>query len=253
MKIVSLNTWGGRAGSEGLLQFFRNHQDVDLFCLQEIWSAPYEHLEGLPAGGLVISHDKVMTHGLQQISEALPDHLPYFRPHNLDNYGLMMLVKKTIPILEEGEEFVHKFKGYVPEGDAGKGARNIQYVKVETGGITTTIINFHGLWTGQGKGDCEDRIAQSAKILEFTNNCEGEVLLCGDFNLPGTESLTVFEKAGFRNLITEYGVTSTRTSHYDKDVKYADYAFATAGIEVLDFKVLPDEVSDHAPLYLEIA
>jgi exonuclease III len=37
MKIVFLNTWGGRVG-QPLLEFFKNHQDVDVFCLQEVWS-----------------------------------------------------------------------------------------------------------------------------------------------------------------------------------------------------------------------
>lgn len=58
----------------------------------------------------------------------------------------------------------------------------------------------------------------------------------------------LFEDAGMRNLIKEYGVTSTRTSHYTKDEKFADYAFITQGIKVKDFKVLPDEFSDHTPL-----
>jgi len=47
-------------------------------------------------------------------------------------------------------------------------------------------------------------------------------------------------------------VSSTRTSFYTKPEKHADYAFVTKGISVTDFKVLPDEVSDHAPLLIEV-
>ena len=37
MKIITLNTWGGRAGEERLLDFFNTHKDdTDIFCLQEI-------------------------------------------------------------------------------------------------------------------------------------------------------------------------------------------------------------------------
>ncbi len=80
-----------------------------------------------------------------------------------------------------------------------------------------------------------------------------DFILCGDFNLlPETESLQLFERAGLRNLIKEYGITSTRTSFYNKPVPYADYAFITNGVNLIDFKVLPEEVSDHAPLYIEI-
>jgi endonuclease/exonuclease/phosphatase family metal-dependent hydrolase len=165
----------------------------------------------------------------------------------------MMMVKKDIEILEEGEIFVYKHKGYIPEGDLGNHARNIQYVKVSNSGNELSVINFHGLWNGKGKGDTEDRILQTKNILDFIENLSHEIVLCGDFNLrPDTESIKLFEDAGMHNLIKEYGITSTRTSHYTKDEKFADYAFVSQGIKVKDFKILPDEVSDHAALYIEI-
>lgn len=254
MKIVSLNTWGGRAGKEGLLNFFDVHQnDVDIFCLQEIWAAPYEHLEGEDAGALAIRHENIMVYGKRDISELLKNHTHYFRPHHLDSYGLMMLVRDGVPVVEEGDVFVHKERGYVPVGDVGLHARNIQYVKTTLDGRSLSVVNFHGLWNGKGKGDSEDRIEQAKNILEFIKTLEGDVVLCGDFNLlPDTKSIQMFEEFGLRNLIKEFGVTSTRTSHYKKDEKFADYVFVSKGVRVEDFRVLPDEVSDHAPLLLEI-
>ena len=56
-----------------------------------------------------------------------------------------------------------------------------------------------------------------------------------------------------RNLIAEFGITSTRSSLYTKPLRFADYMFVSNGIEVKDFKVLPDEVSDHLALYLEFS
>lgn len=125
MRIISLNTWGGRAGREGLLSFFKANADTtDIFCLQEIWSAPYEHLEGHPAGGLEIDHEHIMVYGVQDISEALPEHMAFFRPHHLENYGLLMMVRKDLVVAEEGETFVYLHKGHVPNGDVGNCARN---------------------------------------------------------------------------------------------------------------------------------
>jgi endonuclease/exonuclease/phosphatase family metal-dependent hydrolase len=40
-------------------------------------------------------------------------------------------------------------------------------------------------------------------------------------------------------------------SFYEKPEKFADYMFVSKGIAVRDFQVLPDEVSDHAPLFLD--
>lgn len=251
MKLISLNTWGGRAGKEGLLTFFDKHKDVDIFCLQEMWSAPYEHLEGHSAGGMPIDHSKVMVHGVQEVSALLSNHHSYFRPHLLEDYGLLLFVKKTWNVLEEGEVFVHKHKGYVPDGDVGNHARNIQYVTLETPVGARTIINFHGLWKGGGKADSEDRLLQSDRIAEFLKSLQNPFVLCGDFNLlPDTESLKKLEDMSLRNLIKENGITSTRTSFYDKPAKFADYALVSKGIEVKDFKILPDEVSDHSPMYL---
>jgi endonuclease/exonuclease/phosphatase family metal-dependent hydrolase len=256
MKIISLNIWGGRGGKEKLLDFFKQHGDsADVFCLQEVWSAPHEHLEGAMAGGLPISHDDIMSYAFREISETLPDFEPLFHPHFGDNYGLMMLVHKRWVIRNSGEVFVYMHKGHYPsETDLGNHARNIQYVTLETEETPLTIINFHGLWNGKGKTDSEERLEQSDKILNFIEDLGHSVVFCGDFNLkPDTESLQKFEKAGLRNLISEYGITSTRTSHYTKPEKFADYAFTSPEIVVSDFRVLSDEVSDHSPLYIDIS
>lgn len=254
MKIITLNTWGGRAGKELLLSFLSEHKEnIDVFCFQEIWSAPYEHLDGHDAGGNKINNEKTMVYGMQEISKLLSDHKSFFYPHHLENYGLMMSINKNIAVSEEGEVFVHKHKGYIPTGDVGKHARNINYIKTSLNDKPLTIINFHGLWNGMGKGDSDDRLEQSKNIINFLKTLEGEIVLCGDFNLlPDTESLKMFEDFGLRNLIKEYGVTSTRTSYYKKPEKFADYIFVSKGLDVKDFKVLPDEVSDHSPLFVEL-
>lgn len=115
------------------------------------------------------------------------------------------------------------------------------------------IANVHGLWNGKGKSDTEGRLEQGRRIHDFIERHPEQIIIVGDFNLdPDTKSLAITE-AGMRNLIKEYGITSTRTSLYTKEGKFADYALVSPGVNVLDFKVLPDEVSDHAALYLEIA
>ena len=221
--------------------------------MQEIWSAPYDHLDGHNAGGKKIDHSEIMVHGLREISDLLSDYTPYFRPHYQENYGLLMLVKNNIRVDREGEIFVHKYKGYVPEGDIGNHARNIQFITTEFNGNPLTVINFHGLWNGKGKTDSDDRLIQSNNIKAFIERLSGSLVLCGDFNLlPDTESIKIIEDIGLRNLIKESGVTSTRTSHYTKPEKFADYTFISKDLELSDFKVLPDEISDHSPLFIEI-
>ena len=255
MKILTLNTWGGRAGRDALLSFLKQQAaDTDIFCLQEISSASHHHLSGEVVGGRNYEKGDVMESGLQEIIEALPEYEYFFHPHYLDNYGLLMLVKKSIPVHGSGDVFVYKEKAYIPEGDVGNHARNIQYLTFERNGSPYTVVNFHGLWNGQGKGDSPDRIAQSKNIVTFLGGITGHVILCGDFNLlPDTQSIKILEESGLRNLVTEHGITTTRTSFYPKQEKFADYIFVSHGDEVKNFCVLPDEVSDHAPLVVEIS
>jgi len=254
MKIITLNTWGGRAGMEKLISFIRKHKkDTDIFCFQEIWSAPHEYLDGQKVGGLVLDSEQVMTHGLQEISALLNNFTPYFNPHYTDHYGLLMMVKNKYKVKKQGELFVYKNKGYASKADVGNHARNIQYVEIEKDDKPLTVVNFHGLWNGRGKDDSDDRLLQSDNIVSYFKNVKTPVIFCGDFNLNlDTKSIMKFEEFGLRNLIREHKISSTRTSYYTKPSKFADYIFVTKDIKVINFSVLPDEVSDHSPLLIEV-
>lgn len=241
MKILSLNTWGGRI-HKPLLEFFKEQQEVDIFCLQEI----YHEAEGKETNEEFLgdAFDLFST-----IKNALPNHEGYFRPSIGDYYGLAMFVKKDITLTSEGDITIYDVANYA--GDSNH-SRNLQYVSFKQGNNDILIANVHGLWNGKGKTDTPERIGQSEKIRQFIDAFEGEKVVCGDFNLaPDTQSLGILEP-GMKNLIKEYGISSTRTSLYTKPEKFADYAFVSSGIEVKDFKVLPDEVSDHSPLYLDL-
>jgi endonuclease/exonuclease/phosphatase family metal-dependent hydrolase len=252
MKLICLNTWGGLGGREKLLGFLSAHRDADLLCLQEVWSARYQGLDGDSAGGRPLDQDAIMVNGRQEIAAQLDGHAVFFHPHHLNDYGLMTLVAKRLEVVESGDIFVHRERGYIPEGDIGHHARNVQFVTLATPRGRVSVMNFHGLWNGQGKSDSDDRLAQSRRILDFLERRREPFVLCGDFNLaPDTRSLKILEAAGLRNLVAEFGVTSTRTSLYTRPERVADYVFVSPGVDVRAFRVLPDEVSDHAPLMLE--
>jgi endonuclease/exonuclease/phosphatase family metal-dependent hydrolase len=184
----------------------------------------------------------------------LDHHSHLFSPHCYDTFGLASYTNKSNLILEQGDVFVYKNRRDRQVATSGKHSRNIQYIKFKMNDKLITVINFHGLWNGLGKGDSEDRIKQSENIIKFMEavRAEGsEIILAGDFNLtPDTQSLKMLEEFGLRNLIREYKITSTRTEFYTKAEKYADYILVSSGVKINEFKVMQDEVSDHAPLYL---
>ena len=258
MKLISLNTWGGRAGKDALLSFLQTHAEVDIFCFQEMWRK-----NGKPIETVLSTLSREMLTGAayelyHAIEMTLPRHYGYFRPHFYDFFGLALFVRKDLRTQEEGELFVYKERGYIakcdiPGREYADIGRNLHYVTVETARGPLTFIHVHGLWNGDaGKKDTEDRLLQSDNIIRFLETLQNPFILCGDFNLlPETESLQRLERFGLRNLITEYGITSTRTKYYTKANRFADYVLVSPGITVKDFQVLPDGVSDHSPLYLE--
>ncbi len=243
MKIITLNIWGGIVG-DVLLDFFKGNQDVDVFCLQEVMHN---------GTGWTAWDERQNRNVLEQIRSVLPGYVDYFRPaEHKGEWGLAIFVKREILVEAEGEVFVHLHKDSMKDKEPLTVGKNLQWIKL--GDQNLTICNFHGLWNGKGKTDTEDRINQSKKMVEMIKKLDTEVILCGDFNLlPETESLKIVEKElDFRNLISEFNITSTRTSYYTKETKFADYVLVSKGVVVKDFKVLPDEVSDHSPLFIEI-
>lgn len=241
MKVISLNVWGGRI-NKPLKDFLKNNKDVDVFCLQEVY-------HDVPLKS-IIKHSLYNRYNLyKDISKILHGHQGFFRPHHKRYYGLAIFVKRNITVEKEGDIFIHTVENYQGGGNH---SRNLQYVTFKLNNEDITVINLHGLWNGKGKTDTDERIVQSQKIKSFLDSVTGKKILCGDFNLrPDTKSLAMVED-GMVNLVKKYSITSTRTHLYGKPEKFADYIFVTPDISVKDFRVMPDVVSDHSPLFLEI-
>ncbi len=218
---------------------------TDIFCLQEVWEGGHEHKDiwGPNVDPALFTH----------LNEILPGFVSFFKPHYWNFFGLAIFIKKNIKILEEGDIFVFKDREDMFHDDnAVNHARNLEYITIETPKGVRTIANFHGLWNGISKEDTEERFSQAENIVRFLAGIKVPHVLCGDFNLlPDSESLKMIQGSHMRNLIKEFGITSTRASVYKKPGKFADYILVSEGINVKDFKVLPDEVSDHLAMQLD--
>lgn len=246
MKLISLNTWGGIVKDELHDFITKQSADTDIFCFQEIFD------NAVNARVDVLGDIDINLY--DTITKLLPNHKGYHAPSQDDDEGLAIFVKPHIKLNEVGDVFVHRYRNAMENDDGTTIGRNIQYAQFTENDKDYTIINFHGLWNGGGKTDSPDRLNQSRKIREFIDTkAKGRVVLVGDFNLePNTESVAILEK-GMRNLIKENGITSTRSHHYTKPVKFADYAIVSNDLNVERFEVLQDPVSDHLPLLLEFS
>jgi hypothetical protein len=243
MTLITLNAWGGRVGA-GLLDFFSRHDAVDVFLLQEVFHQ---------GTAKTVFYDDEMPQLFSAINTILPRHQGYFSPSEAGEWGLAAFINKEIKIEIDGEFFVYRYRDAMIGRDASTVGRNLQYFRIFSAGKPITLINFHGLWTGRGKEDSAERILQSQNIIKFMKTLTGDFILVGDFNLrPDTQSMKMLEQElGLKNLIEEHRISSTRTSLYPKSERFADYVLISSGVQIKDFKVLPDEVSDHTPLYLE--
>jgi exonuclease III len=144
MKIITLNMWGGRV-YEPLKEFILKNQDVDVFCFQEV----YHCVEDKDSEFV----SEIAAELFKDLENWLPNHIGFFRPHAGDFWGLAMFIKKSLPVLEEGELFVHKHKGWYSPENKHFYPKNIQYIKTSINNKEITVVNFHGHWTGNGKGD----------------------------------------------------------------------------------------------------
>jgi hypothetical protein len=268
MRIVSLNAYFGFCFDE-LMEFVkREAPTTDVFCFQEVSSAvtpPHvvttlgrrsNLLEGLQE--ILVDFDLAYTKMGDDVEVDVP----------LDGHsemGIVTFVKRAHQILRSETVFIANG----PETFDGEHIETLGHVALRTdivvSGYEIAVVNVHGISEPGDKRDCEVRLEQSRRVLSLVANANSEIVIVGDFNLfPDTESIQMIEKAGYRNLVLEYGITTTRGTNMHKlwpqyehgkygFQEFADYVFVSPGIRVADFAVPDLPISDHLPLILDIS
>jgi len=226
MKILFLNLNCGRNDFKEVLNYVKENKDIDVFCFQEIKNEIFE-----------------------EISIILKDYNLKFFSKELENFGSFNLAT-----------FIHKknenYNFEILENNYEITAPAI-YLELESGNSKWNILNFHGNPYPGTKLDTSERINATKRIISFMNKKEGSKIIGGDFNLfPDTKSITAFENFGYKNLIKEFDIKTTRNNNswklYPEKQLFADYVFISKEIKVKNFTVIENEISDHLPMILEI-
>lgn len=266
MRIVSLNAWGGKLHAP--LLHYLAEINADVLCLQEITRS------AAVASDWLVYRDG--SHILPQranlfaeIKAILPTHDAFFAPTArgelfdgdasvMSEFGLATFVRASLPVIGQATDFVHgdfSSDGYGPHPRS----RNAHCLRLfdYRAKRAITVAQLHGLRDLAGKGDTPARRGQADALVALIRRIwrEGEPLVvCGDFNvLPESMMFQALAELGLSDLVTFRGHTDTRTSHYTKEGRYADYMLVTADVEVRSFEVVEQpEVSDHRALLLEI-
>lgn len=259
MKIISLNTWGGKI-FKPLMDFIKeNSTETDIFCFQEVFKTISSRKEVL----------RFRTNLYEEIGKILQNHNGYF-VSSIDNYltgsfqknftdynlssGLAIFIKKELKIINHGDFFLYGHKKSYNLNDFNSMPKNAQFVIINTSEDEKLIIcNMHGIWLRAGKKDSPSRIDQSEKLKNFLAKENGKKILCGDFNLEmNTKSIKILE-TNLRNLIKDCNIKTTRNKNYLGSEKFADYIFISKDINVENFEVPRVEISDHLPMILEFS
>ena len=244
MKVVTLNIWGGRI-HKPFLDFLKKYsEEVDVFCFQEVFDNPL-------ARRLRLYNDSRQNIN-KDIKRVLSGFNGWLVPLHDRGENLAIYVKKSLHVKVARDVFVYRWKNAMIGSDFSTHGVNLQYIQVKHHDKTYTICNLHGHWTPNNKGDTAVRLLQSENINKFIDLIPGPKILVGDFNFsPDTKAMAILETR-MRNLVKEYGVTSTRSRlHVRNELKFADYIMTSPEVGVVDFKVLPDVASDHLGLMLE--
>ncbi len=267
MRILSLNCWGGRLGLP-LVDYLRS-ADADVLCLQEVVHAP-----GCPHEWLIYREDGAelpqRANLFHEIASALPSHAAFFCPaargdlfHGGEavatEWGLATFVRRDLVVIGQAQGFVHGDYAATGWGPHPR-ARNAHVVRLfdrATGG-TLTVAHMHGLRDPGGKADTPARLVQAERftaLIRATARPGDAVIACGDLNvLPGSVTFRALGALGLADLVTGRGHTDTRTSHYRKEPRWADYLLVNGKVRVDRFAVpAASEVSDHRPLLLDFA
>lgn len=266
MKIVSLNAWGGKL-HEALIAYLAD-EAPDILCLQEVIHSPATDRDWLDYrdGDHVLPQRANLY---RDVRRALPHHAATFCPAAQgvlwdggtaipSRWGIATFVHEAVPVIAQAQGFVHK--GYSPSGYGDHPrSRNAHAVRVHDHAAdrAVCVTHMHGLRDLRGKIDTPERAAQARRLLDLSTSIAepGDLaVVCGDFNVePGSETLRLMAAAGLTDLVTSRGHASTRTSHYVKPGKFADYMLVSDVGAVADFSVVTTpEVSDHCPLRLTV-
>lgn len=262
MKLISLNTWGGRV-FELLINFIKEQsQDTDIFCLQEIYDTP---------SGIKNHKDLIRANLLGELKKILFNFQIFYFPilfgyddtaRKVDfelSYGQLIAVRKNIKIIFQKDYFISHW-GYLDsiKKDFSDLTTPFQQVTIQYNDKIYQIFNFHGTPYPGSKLDTSLRLLEAEKIEKIIKKSKDPKILVGDFNLlPNTKSIAVHEQ-NMTNLIKKFNIKETRSNlnpYYGQSnfQRFADYTFVSPDVIISKFQVPNMEISDHLPMIIEFS
>lgn len=255
MKLIQINGWLGRLN--GPLERFLLDQQPDFICIQEAFdpesNAPtfkdqfmyvseiikqghFEHYSFAPAWGFEMIGTKIDTGNIIISKYPLTQQV---KIHTNNNYNFRKELSNSQP-----------------------NTRVWQACTAEIGNGKNLSISTHQGYLPRLHYEKEDNditVASMQKAVEGLNKLEHPIIFCGDLNShPDTPPIKLVEDTGLINLTTKFGAKTTlspahRAPKHERDSVVCDYIFVSKDVEVNNFLVSEEVVSDHKALILEFS
>lgn len=221
-----LNVWGSEMVDSLVPYLEAQTQSIDIFCFQEATEAMRERTLHLFDDYHEMSNYKFVTED--------------------DTFYQTILIRKSVTLLSSGT---------LMKEDSGVGLS--QYIEVQNNTSSLFICNAHGRARPSEKQDTDDRLRFSSGLIQHFKEFTSPVIIGGDFNLDyETKSVELFRNNGYRDLIREYQIKTTRNhlgwDRFPNKMYYSDYVFLNDAVRLKSFTVQDNEISDHLPMILEL-
>ena len=238
MRILQLNAWTGRM--KGALKKFFAENEFDVICLQEAVWCDNKLLENF---AVTVDQIKELS-GLKYDIRGANFVISAFRTNVMQ--GNVILSREEI--VESRIEVVH---GEVLElrslEDMEQEGYTLEFAKLKSG---VTIVCHHGYWLPAPVGD-EVTVKVMKKVAGLIKKVDGPLVMCGDHNIIH-DSPAMRELDFLRDLTDEHKIDNTLTGlKFDGKVA-CDHILVSDDVRVGSFNALPDLISDHKPLIVEI-
>jgi len=199
MRLITLNTWGGRLAHKLIPFLAKQARTTDIICLQEVLDvSEFETRKqkwkdiSSATDWHAATENRLTLDLYWRIRTALPEfNSNLSASYSSGNERLATFVKKGLAIEKclYQDLVVMRSGVYGVPFDVGS---PFQYSRVKGKGPAYNICNIHGLWQPVGKGDTPERIRQAHSWIREAKRLNGRSILCGDFNLaPDTESTAI--------------------------------------------------------------
>ncbi len=252
MKLIQVNAWLGRIS--GPLARLVKQEQPDLVCMQEALRTTHPVLHGFADQINFIDDIKVAGNFLHE----------FFAPNWGFNFGSVK-VDEGLTILSkhplQNEQAFHAHQHYhlrKDRSDSLNNSRNWQACSVNLpNGKRLSLANYQGYLDGEKGVGTEVTIETMRKVCDKVAALPPPCIFCGDFNVwPGTPALRVLDSLGLRNLTVENHIPTTLSSAHrapDEDRARAtcDYILVSPEIQIEDFRISEEIVSDHKALIVE--